>query len=180
MQRAKRGDRFLVRKNMRPVGTGWDTNNADHFHHVAELARRRFTVNVLLKERMIELGLGDRRLSDFILTQELMQKAPHVLEERDRKIVGHIIDVAGIKSKTKIQKLHAIAAESIRETQSISPENTLFIRVFLAAVKNEKMLTETEFNRLQGGIADWMAAVRFTTALTELEEVPKVPPRKRF
>lgn len=172
----KRSEKFLVRYGRRP-NHGWRVGRPDHFHHVAEIARRRLIVNRWFLGELKRHGITDFGIDDVHLRRELDQRNLFgLLDERDKKIVKTVCGLAGIKSAGKVQKLASLALNVRQTTKAVSTETPVFLNAFLTAVKQSNILTSQEFFRLKNFFSDWVTSMRFVDVLSEPEHphAPKV------
>ena len=170
-------DALLIKR--RPKGSKLSPHKAAHFTHIADIARRRFSIRTWFKRELVNQGLGKIRLNSAELTRELEKIKSTLPDEMEKRIMNEVMNIARIGGK-KREILLRLSSQVTAETNSLAPEGYSFVRAFLTKLKGNKSFRESERKRLQNAFFDWDHAIHFPAILQEYDTTSDSRIREHF
>lgn len=149
-------ERFLLR-NRHAVEALNPASNPAHFHHLAEVERRRQEIGSWLSARKRELGVPE---AQPVIITDLRRRNPRVeqlFRERDERQIKAILSLARIAPEK-----HARVVALTHEIQQRAPaliESDSFIRPLFSGLG--KAISPRERKRLETAFDDWFHARTF-------------------
>ncbi len=136
-----------------------DFEKPAHFHHLAEIWRRRRSIAAWLyveKKKLNVNGLGD---SELYSKADRSTEVNSLLKERDDRIIKEILDLARLKAKKKRE----LVAQACHEARKISSPSDLETHAFIREIKGSipsLSLNPREKIRLQKAFSDWFNSMK--------------------
>jgi len=155
-----RDNRFLLsRRKRKKVPALLDLTDSRQYHHVQEIIRRREEILTWFEGECGEQAIfGHGRLrTDQISSYD--KRAQKLVEERDRKIVGAILDIARIRREKTRNLFRKVVSEAVEEGGLVNIEIASFLKP-LDKRLGDVTLPKGAKKRFRNAFSDWMKAIQ--------------------
>ncbi|MEW5955579.1 MAG: hypothetical protein AB1626_03525 [Candidatus Micrarchaeota archaeon] len=138
-----------------------DPAKPTHFHHLAEIARRRIELQKWFDERKKALRVSVQEVDMARLAARSGgEAAKALLVERDEKIVHSVLDLAEVCDRRARAAVIGLARQMRESTRSIGIEEFFFLRTFKEGLAGLMQLTPLEKTRVSKAYSDWLKAMQ--------------------